>query len=348
MAESNCSYNMQEVTAIGVVLGITTVISCLSCLFALFLVILFQKYRSSTQRVIVYLTVSVLVYSVVEFLQATTVNVQESVTEYCAVMGFLDQYVAWMILMAITCLTTDLFVKVVFKWETTKRMEIFYVSAIYLSPILHTWVPFTVDAYGRAGAFCWIKHFENYVNCTQHIPGTIMQFVFYWIPLYIIGTLILVAYVRARIKASNRLNMYRGKYDPNTRLNQEKLLKEVDQYKYYPIIYIVINFPPVVARLVDLANIEYREVTLFLGLLHAFCIGLQGTLIALAFALDKDSCRKIKWSNIKIAVVQLCRKERPVTTYPVHQTHTDSLKRKSQVGSVRNGNTITVNNEASF
>ena len=125
MAESNCSYNMQEVTAIGVVLGITTVISCLSCLFALFLVILFQKYRSSTQRVIVYLTVSVLVYSVVEFLQAATVNVQESVTKYCAVMGFLDQYVAWMILMAITCITTDLFVKVFFKWETTKRMEIF-------------------------------------------------------------------------------------------------------------------------------------------------------------------------------------------------------------------------------
>ena len=330
MAENNstiadqCRYSDQENKILDAVIGVTGAISCLSCLFALLLVLLFQKYRTPTQRVILYLTTTVLLLSIVQMVHSTGGDQASEI--YCTITGFLDQYAGWMILMAITCLTFDLFVKVVFKWQTTIRMEVIYVLVIYISPVLHTWIPFIDNAYGIAGAWCWIKQYND--DCSRFVFGLVLQFVLYWLPVYVIGTLNLVAYIIARVKAAKRLNNYGGRFDPNNRKNREILLKEVDRYKLYPLIFIVVNFFPLITRIAEAS--DNQQLIFILGILHALCIGFQGTLIALAFALDKDTRRDLKCSRIKAAFMQTCMtcsRKQSVIQYPLQHASSDSLKR---------------------
>ena len=332
MAENNstiadqCLYSDKENKIIDAIIGITGAISCLSCLFALFLVVLFQKYRTPTQRVILYLTTTVLLLSIVQMIHSTGGDQANEI--YCTITAFLDHYAGWMILMAITCLTFDLFVKVVFKWQTTIRMEVIYVLVIYISPVLHTWIPFIDNAYGIAGAWCWIKQYND--DCSLYVFGLVLQFVLYWLPVYVIGTLNLVAYIIARVKATKRFNYYGGKFNPQDRTNREILLKEVDQYKLYPIIFIIVNFFPLVTRIAEAS--KNHQLIFILGILHSLCIGFQGTLIALALALDKDTRRDLKCSRIKAAFIQTCttcsKRRQSVNQYPLQHAYSDSLRRK--------------------
>lgn len=323
MADSNlsCQYTEQQDTIIDSVLGATASFSCLCCFFALTLVFLFQKYHTSTQRVILYLTLAALSSSTVQVLHVAG-DQGNKIFYYCIFTGFLDQYVNWMLLMAIACLTFDLFVKVMFKRATTRRTEQAYVLLIFVSPILHTWIPFIKNAYGISGAWCWIRPYNE--DCSRFIFGLVLQFALYWVPLYIIAGCILVAYLIARIKASVRLDVYRGKFDPRERKLREQLLKEVRQYQLYPLIFLIVNIPPVVARIAK--AVDNQRPFFVLGVLQALCLGLQGALITLAFALDPDTRMHLHQKRMKTAFLGMCTKHERAKTYAAYPSRSDSLR----------------------
>lgn len=340
LSNLSCQLTEEQDIVIDSVLGATGAFSCLSCLFALLLVFLFQKYRTSTQRVIVYLTVAVLLSSVVQILHVAG-DKGNNIFIYCTITGFLDQYIGWTVLMAITCLTFDLFYKVLFKRQTSVAVEKAYVLLIFVSPILHSWIPFISNAYGIAGAWCWIRKYNE--DCSLFVFGLILQFALYWIPLYIIAICILVAYVIARVKASIRLDVYRGKFDPTERTNKERLLKEVRKYQFYPLIFLIVNLPPLVNRIAE--GIVNEQTLLVLGILHAFFIGLQGALITLAFALDSDTRKHLNWTNVKSAFIRLCscKKQENINSYPVCESRSDSLRRSFLTEKQRSTSSGSVN-----
>ena len=108
----------------------------------------------------------------------------------------------WMELMATICITYNnllyMFVWVAFNKQTDK-FEYSYVFFIFVFPWLFTWVPFTVDAFGRAGAWCWIRN-EDIYTCKEIIAGQVLQFVLWYIPLYIILPILIVLYVIILVK----------------------------------------------------------------------------------------------------------------------------------------------------
>jgi hypothetical protein len=82
-------------------------------------------------------------------------------------------------LMAVVSITLYVFVWVAFNKHTDK-FEYGYVFFIFVFPWLFNWVPFTVDAFGRAGAWCWIRN-EDIDTCEEILAGQILQFVLWYI-----------------------------------------------------------------------------------------------------------------------------------------------------------------------
>ena len=342
MTDTNlsCQYSEQEDMIIDSVLGATASFSCLCCLFALSLVFLFQKYRTSTQRVILYLTLAILAHSAVQVLHVAGPK-GNKIFYYCIFAGFMEQYVLWMVLMAITCLTFDLFIKVMFRRITTRRTEWIYVLLIFISPLLHTWIPFINDAYGIDGAWCWIRQFNK--DCTRFIFGLVLQIVLYWVPLYIIAISILVAYMVARVKTSTRLGVYLGKFDPKERKLREQLMKEVRQYQLYPLIFLVVNILPFASTIAEAVSND-RNGIFILGVFHALCFGLQGAMITLAFALDSDTRRHLNRKSIESAFLRLCMKQENAKKYTIHHSSSDSLRRAFlEKERIANGDTVNSN-----
>ena len=158
-----CYPTQEEVRKIGwVSIGCGTV-SKLCCFFILFIIILFKKYRSTPQRVILYLTITVLLYSGVFILHGvrTKLDPDYDSDPLCVIAGFLDQVASWMELIAICCLTFDLFVRVLFLWDNTKKFEVVYFLLIFVFPFTFNWIPFIRKTYGFAGSYCWIRQYKE-------------------------------------------------------------------------------------------------------------------------------------------------------------------------------------------
>ena len=313
---------MKIVEAVGAAAG---GFSILTCLFVLFVALIFRKYRFPTQRIILYLNFTVLLYSIVLILHLF--DHDNANTPYCVFTGFLDQQVGWYVVMAISCLTIELLRKAVFLQLKTGKLELVYLGVIFVAPFLFNWIPFTGNAYGLARATCWIKEVE-YPNCTQKVPlGIACRFALYWVPFYIVLGGIFVAFVCVRVVIYRRKRAFKGQYNPSEQQFIEFLEKEISHYQWYPIIFIVWNFFPILVRAIEAVHSD--ETFFELRIAQVFVSGLQGAIISLAYALDYDTRMELsRPSNIKAAVFSLFTKERKVEEYhPISEPHlTDSLR----------------------
>ena len=212
-------------------------VSLLLCFFTFSITVLFHKYRSTTQRVFLYLTVTVSLSSLTYILHGLRFTPQLAGNDkYCTFTGFIDQVIAWMVMLAVCCLTFELFVKVVFLKFDTSRYELAYCIIIFIVPLLFNWIPLIHEAYGNAGAYCWIRQTKR-SNCSeQDVFPLVLRLILYWIPFFIILLAITVAFIFMRTKASKRLNTYRGNYDPQQYFTLVLINKETRLYLAFPVI----------------------------------------------------------------------------------------------------------------
>ena len=289
--------------------------------------VLLKKYRCFTQRLILYLAIAALTYSL-----ASAVNVEAyavyrtpSLRGYCVFTGFLEQLISWWVIMAASCIMLDLFVKVAFN-RNTERFEIGYVLIIFLSPLLHSWIPFVQLAYGPAGAWCWIKD-KSLEDCSDFPLGIWMRFVLYFVPLYIIMPGLFILLVVMLVLLWRQRTRWVGKFDPETKRLRKRMEKEIRPLLAYPIIFLIINLFPLVNRIVNIFNPETPLVALY------FIVGifypLQGTLVTIAFVLDPETRKKLRWKEISVAIKTCFVKEgHIVSEYPLEDVaHSDSFSR---------------------
>lgn len=327
----NCSLSSDQRIIIDVCGAAAGGVSLLTCSFVLFVAVIFRKYRFPSQRVILYLNVSVLLYSFVQILhgfdQLTLGNGNET-SGYCVVTGFLDQQMAWYVMLAISCLTFDLFRKAVFlQLRTGLKHEIAYLIVIYLIPFSVNWIPFVTNTYGLARATCWIKEVE-FPNCTKKLTeGIVYRFVLYWVPFYIVLLGIFIAWIVARVVAYRRKRAFKGQHNYSEQQFTEYLDKEISQYQWYPILFIIWNLFPIIVRALEAAHQEMKYFEIRVA--EIIVLGLQGTLISLVYTLDHDTRVQLsRPNNIKSAILSFFTKGRKVEDYHVipEPNLTDSLK----------------------
>ena len=314
-------YEQDIIDMLGFVGG---AVSILFCLVILFITLLLRKYQQSTQRVIIYLTLCVGLSSICYVLPGIT-RVQLD-SNYCVAVAFLNQVTSWMVLLAVCCLTCDLFIKVVFLQFDTSRFEPLYCVIIFVVPFVFNWIPFVHHAYGSTGALCWIKQSKP-DNCTEIDSYYIsLRFALYWAPFLFLQLAISVAYSIIFIKTRLRLREFVGKFDPEEIATRKLLYREVRWYMLYPVFLSITFIAGIVSRIAEPINLNNSF--FWLRVMHMLVISLQGLGIAIIFALDYDTRTQLtKYHTIKLACYSLvcCCKRQKVSEYEVISANTDSL-----------------------
>jgi hypothetical protein len=307
----NCSSLVEE-TVVVIVGGLNTAsgfISLLASCLVIALVVLFKKWQFFTQRLVLYLAISVVFQSIAAMIITVDYNNEMSdfYMRFCQFSGFFSQNATWMVLNAVASITVYVFVGAVFS-KQTDRFEVVYLFFIFVFPLLLNWLPFIDTAYGNSGVWCWIRSQDD--SCNRFLFGQVLQFVLWYIPLYVILTILLLLYVIILIKIHcfDRHRWTGNNYKHTDEQHQIKLMsREIRSLLRYPLIYFLVNLFPFALRIYA-PFIEDTNKLLPLWILTAIFFPIQGGFIALAFTLDPDTRKRLRWVQIKSAAKELCQR----------------------------------------
>ena len=268
------------------------------------LIILFKKYKFLSQRLILYLAISVILVNIGFILRR--VDYENQTTDFyirfCEFGGFLDQLFNWILLNAICAITIYLLLAL-FTEKKTEKYELVYIFFIFIFPFLYCWIPFIDHSYGRAGAWCWIRS-EEQENCTLFKLGLSFQFALWYFPLYILMVVLIILYLMILVKIYRNLRKWaHGRPDQTEKLKRE-VKKHLLPLISYPLIFFILNTFPFINRV---HNLIHRKPVLPLWYLQGFYASL-GTWIVLAFVLDPSTRKYLTKTKIKAAVRDVCRR----------------------------------------
>ena len=171
MESNNCSKFSAELShtlALRITNGTASSISLLCCIFVIALMIIYKKYAFTIQRLILYLTVSILLYSITHIFESASYTLAQA-DSYCMALGFLEHYCGYCMLLFVPCFLLEIGVRMICLRETG-AIEWLYIPAIFVTPLLVTWIPFLTGNYGRMGLSCEIVTI-NSTTCEQDIKG---------------------------------------------------------------------------------------------------------------------------------------------------------------------------------
>ena len=273
-------------------------ISLLASCFVIFIITIFKKWRFPTQRLILYLAITAALSSLASVLQRIDYQNQTgaSYTNFCIFAGFLSQLTGWMLLNAIICITTSLLVKAFSNKKLTTRVEITFIFVIFVLPFLFNWIPFIEWAYGKAGAWCWIRATDN---CMKFHFGSVLELALWYVPVYVIMIVLIVLYVIVLVKVHRTKQVWTGNFDPQAKDTQEKMTREVLPIIAYPLIFFLLNIPAFINRIYEVVNPDNPSPVIWF--LAAATYPLQGAPIAIVFSLDPETRKRLTLANLTAA-----------------------------------------------
>ena len=307
----SCGYipndNTTKYMVVGILHTCSATLSFFSCFLVIALILLLKKYRFFVQRLILYLSITALLYSLAAALAKTDYRSPDDFPHgFCTAMGFITQYTQWSLLLSITIITLDILIRVCLN-RSTHGLELIYILVIMFLPALFNWLPFLYNMYGPSGAWCWIKtHTLDNQTCSFDDKGVIFQFALWYAPLFLILLAILVSYAVIMFvlrSYKRKMNIYNNDEVQMLRT----MRREVFILMWYPIIYMVINLVPLANRIIDAA---VNRTVYELWVMHAIISPLQGGFIAIVYAFDPETRRKLTFIGIRNALCQCLRRDR--------------------------------------
>ena len=321
---ASCSpFDANIFTTAAIVSAVGGFISLLASSFIIFIIILFKKWRFFSQRLVFYLAITAAIYSLSAILLRADYENQRgpSYSKFCIFSGYLEQISSWMVLDAIICITVSLLLKSFSRFQP-ERCEVLFILLIFFLPFSFNWIPFIKQAYGKSGAWCWIRSMDN-DTCEHFVFGQILQLLLWYLPLYILIFVLLVFYVLVVAKVHRIRKRWTGKYDPVTEHQHKEVMKELVSLLAYPLIYFLINIPPLINRIHGAVQPHNPQPVLWF--LSSIFFSLQGGIIALAFSLDPQTRRRLTVSHFRAAMSGWWGKEK-IEEYPINRvTLTESF-----------------------
>ncbi|XP_064393582.1 uncharacterized protein LOC135341044 [Halichondria panicea] len=326
-SRNNCSvFDSERYVVVALVSASSASLSFLACTAVIFLIVSLRKYIFFVQRLILYLCICALLNSFaialrfqqVKDLPSYTYQNSESLHVLCVITAFIDQTTAWAETIAICCITFNLLMTAVFN-KDTERFEIVYVALIVILPLTFNWIPFLHNAYGEAGAWCWIKNIDD--NCKPFSFGSYAVLFLWYIPSTTILVIVILVYAFIVIWVTRKKQIWTGKLDLETERKRTTMQREVLPLMLYPLGFLILNLFPFINRIHD--TIVINEPSYPLWMLHAIVSPLQGGYIAVIYTLDKDTRKRLNCRRFKAA---LFHKEPTISEYPTERgTISDSL-----------------------
>ena len=298
--ERNCSlFSDRKFVIVAGVNMASALVSLLACFVAIFIIILFKKWQTFGQRLILYLIISTTLQSIDAASRIRYSGEEFSIPGkgFCIFTGFLGQVSAWMVINTCMSITVYLMLGVTCN-KFTEKYEVAYVLLIFALPPAVNWIPFIQESYGRAGVWCWIRSIDL-STCHRIVFGQVLQLALYYVPLFAVLSILLLLYliILCKLRGNNK----RWKGVPNdTDGHKNNLLKSETLYLLvYPLILFVLNIPLVINRIVGWAH--RSDPVLALWYISGVTFPLYGAVTVLAFMLESDTRQRLRWSHIRAA-----------------------------------------------
>ena len=328
---TTCNYTETKYIIVGILHSTSAAISFLASLLVVGIILLLKKHKFFVQRLILYLSVAAVLYSLAAAQAKTNYFPNHPNDEYCKWIAFACQYTQWSLLLAICVVTIDILIRLFARRSTTK-LEIPYLLFIFLVPATFNWLPFKYKLYGKSGAWCWIKTVDETNNCSIIHDGIILQFSIWYGPLFALLMVTVLAYIAIiiRLKLEDRkLKIYNHGNRNQLQLLQN-MRKEVWTIFWFPLVYMMLNLFPLANRLIyAIKGHDY----FILWVLHAIISPLQGGFIALVYTLDPETrAHSLKWPIIWTSLKELCR-ERQGHVQEYYATNTHEAEREGLLSS---------------
>ena len=298
----NCSvFHSWHYVTVAIVSSGSASVSVLCCLSVILLIFLLKKHYFFIQRLILYLCLAALFNSLSIVARLYRIGYEkqddEALYDICMIAAFVDQTTMCSLFMAFSVITFTLLMRAVFR-RNTSRLEPLYFILIFFFPLTFNWIPFLQHTYGEAGAWCWIRAVNYEDNCSEHKLGTYLRFVLWYVPSYILLISMMLAYLFIVISVTRQKHRWAGRYDPEAIKIREQMRNEVWPLLFYPIGLFVLNIFPLINRIQD--SIHDSQPIYALWLLHAIFSPLQGGYIAMVFTLDRETRRRLTFSNLRV------------------------------------------------
>ena len=299
----NCSLFDHRKFVIVTAVSVTSAsVSFIACLSAIFIIILFKKWQTFGQRLILYLMISAGLFSIGIVLRVAFSGdvVNTTIRGFCAFAGFTGQVEVWMVINTTTAITIYVFLGIVCN-KLTGKYEILYILFIFVLPLVFNWIPFINNIYGHAGLWCWIRSVD--INsCEELIFGQALQLGLYYVPVYIILVLWFLLYLAILCKLRGNSKHWKGIANDDVDDHRNKMLKSETLYLLvYPIIDFILNTPILIARIVGWAD-PVHPVPAALLYIAVISFSLNGAATVLAFTLGSDTRQILRQRHIRAAL----------------------------------------------
>ena len=324
---------------LGITQAVVGFISIIGCSFIFCIMLIFKKYVFQSQRLILYLTVAIFLSSISYVVRGMGYRHIHN-KAFCSGNAFFSQYTAACILTSVACLVIELLIRsFILKTDKWRNLEKFYVPVIFVLPAVFDWIPFINDAYGPTKSGCWIRS-EDPQTCDTFLFGIVLQYILWYVPLY--STLVIgcVLYVMVIVTISKRNNSYTALIEPQRQAEYEQALKEIKQFRWYPVILVLINIIPLTTRVITDINPDWNLYLFPLWVISIVIQALQGGFIALIFALDPDTRKRLTFSQIKAAFIYNVMNFEDTVEYPIITTDGDSAFTITTKTEIRNKNEV--------
>ena len=317
-------YNTAAYLAVAAVRAGVGAFSALCCLAVIGVIILHKRYRHFTQRLMLNLAISAFLHS----LSYTVARVDYSsdlqlLDPYCYFGGFATQYSAWVEVLALMCVVYYLFVAELLgrhAYPTHTTEAVFWVGT-YALPLLWCWIPFVRHSYGTAGSWCGIRTLTE--ECSRYELDRSLQFVLWYIPLYLLLTATLFVAVAVALKMWGDVHRWSGLYDEETKVKRNRMTTDIRPLLWFPFIYLALNTFSLIDRIYNNAA-HPEDPVVELTFLHACTSPLRGAFVALVFTLAGG---KVQLSQVRDTCLHCCRRKSvTIQEYPaLHGDIGDSL-----------------------
>jgi len=263
-AELNCTvaFHTPSFEKVGVVRAAVSALSLLMCCGAIVISLLLKRWKVFNQRLVLYLLIAGVLISL-----STLIGVEfshdnsASLDNLCRFSGYLTQTSALIFLNAVFAITIYLFLLVVADYNSDKYRRLYFL-AIFLPPLLITWVPFTQDAYGKTGVWCWIKS-VNQSTCEDIVFGQYMEYFLYYVPIYLLLLIMIFLYLIMVLDIIRRQRKNVWLNNEETKQKLKMMKSELLSLAAYPLIYAILNIPPIINRIYSSRNPEDPSLVLW-------------------------------------------------------------------------------------
>jgi len=245
-------------------------LSLTGCLFILGSIVITRRYRNFGQRLIMYLTISASLDTIPYFM-----GHPDEDDNFCTFQAFMMTWFDWSVLLWVCCLTHSLYVNVI-KLRPSEQYERMYQFTAWGLALMIAMIPLIAGMYGPAGMWCWVR--SEY---------TWMQFGIWYFPLFVTIFVLFCSNGYIFYSVNKKARQWQGTYNPAVESDKKFLKEQVQPLKFYPVVYLLISFFPLINRIQNASSPD--EPVFALYLIHSIMSPLQGFLNAGVYAANTDA-----------------------------------------------------------